>query len=364
MLSPNIMTVIRENELLYLADLEDEVSHKPFAQQCQSFFDRSVPTICTSDQNLSDQPIPPLTGVIISSQSSQSTSISNQTDIIGEQELEAELGLWSEVSAERHRIKNSIIPPVHELKPFSDITRGYLKYLPCYYGALQYLARIWNRHVNTIVCPKVSCRLDREPFSNDARFLIIPTETMSGDDSLIIIDQSERQWIYLKPDNEACKDASYFEEIIRRYLLGLFPELADYHGWPVIIIGSFHKSYPRVHLLMSVYTISRLFRYSVALPRKVIYGEWEFRRYSSNICSTLQVVNAQYNIKQGLYAGGNLKPGAMISYPSPLEVVVAVVPKDQCMFCKRRGFKKLGSHYSMQHGGKAKIANESRLRFD
>lgn len=83
-----------------------------------------------------------------------------------------------------------------------------------------------------------------------------------------------------------------------------------------------------------------------------MYGEWEFRGYANNICTELQLVNAMHNISRGLIdEDGYLKVGAYESLSSPLSAVAAVVPKDQCMFCRKRGFNNLGRHMSMKHGG-------------
>lgn len=363
--SPHLLTIIKENDLLYLSDTIDELSRKPPSPK--------FPT--AEDSSILDSPVQDLIGsnpecystrseLIISSQGSHFSTASDSTVLFEARELEAELRLWREVSAERRKIKDSIIPPVHEMEPFMDPSGAYLRLFPSYFDALAYIAKIWNRFAATTVQPLVRMRLDRQSFPSGARFIICPIEYVDCSDNLIIVDQVERDWIFLRPDNEAYKDPSYFDNVICEHLLGLFPELRSYGRRPVIMTSSFHKPFPRIHLLMSVYVIARLFRYSVSLPRKIIYGEWELRKYASNICSNLQLANSEYNIRQGLFIRGYLKEGAMISYASSLQVETAVVPKDQCMFCKGRGFKKLGAHYSMKHGGKAKIANESRLKFD
>lgn len=371
-LSPHIMVVVNENDLLCLDEVLDELLSKSTGSFHPSISTQQAPVSASQDYSDPNQVATPNSRELIfvsqnqpfeQSQLSNSSFDSNATDVIDDQEIQVELRLWSEVSLGRQKIRDSIVPPIHLIKPSGDLSRTYLKCFPSYQEAISCLGNLWNRYVATIVYPKVACRLDREPVQTDKRFSIYPVETTNGDDCLVIVDQSEKEWIYLKPDNMAHKEGSYFDTTCR-YILLLFPELQNYTRRPVIITSVFHEDYPKVHLLMSVYVISRLFRYAIQLPQKIIYGEWEFRKYASNICSELQFVNSRHNIEQGLYVRGHLKAGALISYPSPLLIEPKVVPKDQCMFCKKRGFKQLGAHYSMRHGGNAMKANRGRLTFE
>lgn len=369
-LRPNALTVIHENELLYLTNnfefrrnnlttkLADFKRVYPKRRSSRDYFDASEVFASLMTELVFDPDANHPIALARDSTGSQSTIVLEDTVI------KAELSLWKEVSAERRRIKDSIIPPIHPIEAFNDLCRQYLVMLPSYESALDYLGRIWSKFAQTKVYSKVVCKPDRTEFDKEARFLIFPYETANCDEALIIADQLKRKWIFMKPNNEEYKDQPYFNGLVCDYLFTLFPELKDYEKAAIPISGSFHKAYPKLHLLMSVYTISRLFNYSINLPIKVIYGESELRKYASYICAELQFVNSEYNLKHGLFVNGYLTEKAMLSHPSPLQVEVGVVPKDQCMFCKRRGFKNLGRHLSMQHGGQAMVANNSRLQSD
>lgn len=196
---------------------------------------------------------------------------------------------------------------------------------------------------------------------DQSRFLIYPFPTFDDKPAMVIADKSVREWIYLEPSNEDYNDQVHFNTTTANYVKSILPELTNYQCRVIIMTSGFHHEYPKVHLLMALYVIARLFPYHVGLPQKVIYGEWELRKYAANICAELQIVNAEFNIENFMVDGnGRLLTGAYQSLPSPLQYQVSVVPKDQCMFCKKRGFKNLGRHMCMSHGGQAERANLER----
>lgn len=367
---PHVLTVIRENELRYLFEGKNVLA------QNTPNFERIVPNSSCNIDNRSRSVTPALESasqiqLIFNSQRHYPQALigsfdSQGTEIVEPYDWKNDILTWREVSKERRRIKDSIVPPVHIIEPFTDFTQSYLVFMPCYNNAVRLMGQIWDRYAKTVVFPKIIASADKGEISKEgAHFLIYPVEDLSGAECLLIVDEVKSEWIFLKPGNEEHKDATYFAEVTRKYLMSLFNELESYQYRAVPITSTFHRGYSKVHLLMSLYVISRLFQYSVSLPQKVIYGEWELRRYASNICAELQYNNSEYNMENNLIDDrGRLKEGAKESYPSPLVCDTCVVPKDQCMFCKKRGFKNLGRHLSMKHGGQAHFANTSRLEFD
>lgn len=275
-------------------------------------------------------------------------------------DIKAEIFFWKEVSKERQRIRDLLIPPVHKIEPYNDLTQSYLEFMPCYRKAIITMAKLWSQYAETVVVDYQGEILDTQ---GEKRFVIHPSKTLDKEeDFLILIDTLNSEWIYLQPNNEHHRNSVLFEAIAKRFRLTLFPKYSDFIGRAVpIISGNCHENYPKLHLLMSLYVLFRLFRYGKQLPQRIIFGEWELRKYASNICTQLQVANSEHNIKNNLVdRNGYLFEEAMQSLPSPLPIETGVVPKDQCMFCKRRGFNNLGRHMSMSHGGQAQLASSSR----
>lgn len=286
---------------------------------------------------------------------------SQSTVIMDEKTWKNDLTIWQEVSRKRRRINDDVIPPLHIIEPFDDLNQRYLQELPSYASALQLMEQIWMRYSPTMLVKGGEDEAEVAGF----HFVIISTKLVDNSDCIVVMDDDKGEWILLKPDNAEYMSQSCFEQA-KIHLLQKFAFLEGLRGRSMLLTSRFHEGYPRLHLLMSVYVISRLFKYAKMLPLKVIYGEWEFRRYAANICAELQLVNSLHNMEQGLVSSqGYLKEGAIQSLPSPLVVNQSnVVPKDQCMFCKKRGFNNLGRHMSMKHGGQALFANRSRLEFD
>lgn len=354
-MQPHVMTLITEREIRYFAPPDADFSGFRGLKYPETKF--KLELTC-STQNSQVSSTEPHIDLVFSSQKCYPKAIhvpadSQATQIIGQNELRTQLEFWREVADQRRRIRDSIVPPVHMIEPFSDFTQCYVRFMLCYESAAKFIGKIWNSYAKTVVFKVIRLSFNKdEDYEKDARFLIYPFETAVGEDSLIIVDTSEREWIFIRPGNEEFKDASYFNDCCK-YIFSVFPELMDYSKRTVSISSHFHEDCHKLHLLMSLYVIARLFRYCVALPKKIIYHEYEFRKYASNICLELQRVNSEYNVKHDLVdSNGYLLEGAYESLPSPLKYVKpSVVPKDQCMFCGERGFSNLGRHMSVKHGG-------------
>lgn len=364
--APHVFVGLKTNEMLYIIEnrspgqssVETEAnrrsSKKPSSRP--SSCDSSVSTQVRSQyytklRVYNDGRGPEILSDVVNSQA---------TEVVPHNDMRVEISFWREISKERQRIRDIIVPPVHKIDPISDFTQSYLKFMPCYYEAVQFMSELWSRYANTIVI-----NAPRQAFevTTDVQFIIYTSKTLSEEkDYLMIVDIINKEWIYLQLGNDPHKDPTKFEAITRRFRTIYFPEYANFIGRAVPIInGNCHEEYPRLHLLMSLYVMFRLFGYSIQLPQKVIFGEWELRKYASNICTQLQIANSEYNIDHNLVdSNGYLSEGAMQSLPSPLRLETGVVSKDQCMFCKRRGFNNLGRHMSMQHGGQAHLARSSR----
>lgn len=191
------------------------------------------------------------------------------------------------------------------------------------------------------------------------RFLILPVYSQTNA-ALIIIDWVRKEWAYLNPDNEAARNRSLFmglEALIKQY----YPDFASIKGLVIMTSARFHKNLPWIHLLMALYYIAKLFRVSVRLPIRVNYTEKAFRGYCWELCYSLQRANLRHNLSNNLIEeSGDLKEGAVYSYPCQLAYDRSVVPTDQCAFCGKRGFNNLGRHLYMAHGGQSADANIAR----
>lgn len=365
---PHVFSIIKYNELLYLAGQpvdfwEDYVHRKYIGPREYSFIELKTPA--DSDDNNIGQSASQMS-IMFRSDGRHTCEVcdydSQSTQVMEQHVWQQEWNVWLDVSKERRSIRDSLIPPVHRIRPHSDFTQTYLKYMICYKEALETACTIWNRYAPTVLNYQPLTILDRSvPLQRGARFIIIALQNPNElHDFLIIADKIQKRWVLISPDNLEHRNKDHFE--VSRSTIRMFDELSNYTYEAIPITSSFHREYPRVHLLMSLYVVSRLFRYSLELPKKIIYGESEFRKYASNICAELQIMNAQYNIDNNLVdESGRLLEGAYESLPSPLNYQLSVVPKDQCMYCKKRGFGNLGSHMSMRHGQKAQFANRKRL---
>lgn len=373
-IQPHVLISIQENELNHLIGNYEAMNRK-----MTELLHRQVGGAhgeCSQSQTLSQMLEPPAD---VDSQpveiELQMNSQQNYPDVLfADEDVATEYqSMWvsdltviQEVSRERRRIKDSIIPPVHVIPPTTDLTQGYLMYMPCYYNGVELMSQIWNRYAHTVAFGLVSTRNDLE--SRDyagAHFLICPAQTPSGYDCLIIIDQAKKKWIYISPDNVAYKDPVYFADIVRPKVLGLFPDKSNYNGLAVPLTSYFHEDCPRLHLLVALYVISRLFHYVKELPQKIIYGDWELRKYAHEICEELKLSNALYNASHGLLDDKQRpREGAYMSLQSPLVAESMVVPKDQCMLCKRRYKGNLGRHIAADHAKQAAYASHCRLELE
>ena len=371
-LQPHVLLTIQENELHYIdgnfEEMREWIAREKRRRNCEPALSQSqMMRIAPGIQVECDSPVDEHSvELVMSSQSRFHERLhTDEFYVYDYEELWTnDLATWEEISRRRRRIKDSIVPPIHQMEPYSDLVQLYLKTMPCYQNGIKLMEQIWNRYAPTVAFGKLQVESNRECDITGAHFVIAPLESHHGEDCLLIIDQIKRSWIYLNPNNEAHRSSEIFVDV-KRQVLSIFPETSGYESRPVLMTSSFQVAYPRLHLLMSLYVISRLFHYCKLLPEKIIYGDWELRKYAHDICAELQFVNALYNKMNNLVDGnGWLLEGAYQSLPSPLVIENFVVPKDQCMICKRRYKKNLGRHMASVHGEQAALASHARLEFD
>lgn len=291
------------------------------------------------------------------------TAISSQSTIImSNNQIENELSLYKMKPFVRNMLDNNI-PPCSEVKPKNDISAMVLNSTEFYIDALRDILELWNPYGMTKLLSLMNLKFSNGKVSlnidTHSRFIVIPF--IDGQlKMIIIVDSFTREFVYINPDNNETHDLARFtrlDEVIRNNCT----ELKDYQSRPLMITSNFHKRFPLVHLLMSVFHIGKLFKYTVTLPVKVIYGEREFRSYCHLICLQLQLANHEYNLINGLIkANGHMKPNAFRSISSPIQYERSIVPFDQCAYCKRRGFSNLSRHISMEHGNQASYARAHR----
>lgn len=354
---PQVLTLIKSNELRLLLNKYNYPEDPSFSRYTSARFRLYRP-----NERSQKKPTSQLSIDLRGKKTLNRDIDSQATEIIAITDWKSYLSTWHDVSANRRRIKDSIIPPVHRIEPYTDLNQSYLKDMPCFETAVNFIGSIWDKFAPTIVFyhPVASFERDLKD-KRGTRFIIYVLEHINDASDLIVIaDRLYKKWILISPSNRECSDSLEYDMSCGTFIN--FTELKGFEGEAIKISSFFHKDYPKIHLLMSLYVISRLFKYSIELPMTIFYGESEFRNYASNICAELQYVNADYNVNNGLVdENGNLLEGAKESLPSPIAYTPIVTTKDKCMFCLRRKLSNLGSHMSMEHGCKAKYANSKRF---
>lgn len=258
-------------------------------------------------------------------------------------------------------ISSMLIPPIIEIVPQNDPHGRILTDNNYFIKCLKAYANLWQAYARV----KVLDLFEYEFIHCDVlegcqadRFILIPI--LKCDNIVtVIIDQENCEWTYLigSSPNE---DRSVYQDVIMK-LKSLCKVFVNWPGRPLVMTTYFHVTYTNIHQLMAVFYIGRLFKYVVALPCKIIYAEREFRHISWRICHSLQVTNQSYNLQNNLIRNsGYLMAKAYKSQSSPVHYTSAVVPQDQCPYCKQRGFNNLGRHIVMAHGGQARSARTMR----
>lgn len=291
-----------------------------------------------------------------SAQSSQATEIYSQSGI---EETIRRLGF----ALFMNRRLSRVYPPTDkDLDPMNDEHASFLLNRGVFLEQLDFCLEHWliSTTYSLFLPFEVDTDCDYNPdLSGPERFKVIPI-FQSGNTSIAILDTEQEEWTVLDPNNSLKRiDERLYD--FESLAIKKFSFLKDWIIIPMALSSYFHKEYPLIHLLMSVFYLGKIFRLAAHLPSRIIYGEKDFREYCYMLCLSLQISNLRYNHRQNLIAAsGYLKPGAYISYPSPVFFERCVVPTDQCVFCGKRGWKNLTGHVRMSHGGGSALANKVR----
>lgn len=255
-------------------------------------------------------------------------------------------------------------PPVPTLEARTDMRGDVLESRKFYFDALELVTELWHKLSSVFLVPSVSLDFIRQSgFTFETlemyRYIILPIHDDDWD-LIIIIDRERDEWVSISPDNEAVKDHEVFGEIDS--VAGkICKPLKDIIGWPIMITSSFHRQYPRVHLIVSLFYLAKLFKYCPSLPKKIIYTERDFRWYCYDVCFKLQLTNLEHNIMNDLIKdNGGLKQEAFRSILAPIDFERSVVPSDQCPYCLKRGFSILANHITMKHRGDSDMLHKIR----
>lgn len=245
-------------------------------------------------------------------------------------------------------IRNSAHVPVHSVKPYHDPSGQFLITFPQFEEAIRYLVVLIDRIANCALLDAVN---EDELGDYDIaltpgyRFHVLPILSGSGG-YILITDIGLREYVLFNPDYKL-GDPEF--PALHLKLAQSIPVTHAMRCYGITMSSKVHTEFKRIHLIVGLYTVFRMFQFVTILPRRLIYGEEDIRNYCYFLALELQISNSEYNLKNGLidFTGGLLE-GAYVSYLSDMKVERGVVPKDICMLCCKR-FKNLGSHISMTH---------------
>lgn len=302
---------------------------------------------------------PEILSIVTTPASSQTTVILSQSEIARELEIYV-IKLGRQVLED---ILMSPVPPVFRLEATDDRDACYLERYETFINSLEYVVSLWCKNVTFSYNNPISIDNIREGIElpNEYKDYIIYPIIDSGINALFVICCKYKVWGYIDPSNIAAKDTDEFTHI-KSLVHEYCSSLDGYEGRSIMLTSHFHKDLPRTHLILAAYHLGRLFRYSIRLPKKIIYSERDFRRYCYEVCLRLQLANNQYNLDNNLIKiNGYPKTDALVSYSSPVDFERSVVPSDQCAFCLKRYCKNLGRHMKMAHDDQAMLAYNSRF---
>lgn len=252
------------------------------------------------------------------------------------------------VSNYNYPLKNEVMPRHDPFGTMLDDPAFFLE-------ELQWIAYLFNAHTTAVVPAVFTPEMLNDVVSSNneepTRFFVIPF--LDEDfNAIVIVDRHNEEWGYINPNNDASRSNDVFNEIESAASKSC-KLIADYVGMPITITSQFHKEYPKIHLLMAVFHLAKLFRYATMLPRKIIYRETDFRGFCDRLILELRIANMNHNFENGhIRMDGYITEDGYISPSSSgIQFERSVVPLDQCCFCKKRGYNILVNHIVMAHGG-------------
>lgn len=330
--------------------------HEPLLEPRRSSSDQHDDTFSPGDD---DEPIDV---VELSDANSQVARCSQAS--IGSVAAEVGSELNSYVEPLKYFVKMDI-PEIMHLKPSDLYSIDLLESMEFYRMCIDRITQRWLDVGGVSVKVHNTADLGQnnvQKLNKGVRFNVYPFEYNSRQ-LIVIADNKNEEYIWLNPDNDACKD----EEVYLSQSNLIEKRIADLRMWScaaVFMTSHFHKQYTKIHLLFGLFTMGRAFRYAVMLPQKVIYSEKPFRDWCYRVCLKQQLVNQEYNLVNDLINGDrSLRTGAFRSGSSPVVFErPSVSPTNQCYFCKSRSFTNLGSHMKMAHGNQARVIREIRKR--
>lgn len=350
---------------LQVKDLTPVSSQPKIAKDADSSQPKDVPAMEKTVRNNDDYdmvsyncadyepPVPSLDPHVGSQAHSQATTSSQATVIMSAEELRLHLF----IAKKRRWAKDLLVYPFfkdHFIDPLDDPHGTFLNDSQLYCKQLLGIIDTLTGYTTAeVIIPGSMDNFDEELTEavevNKIRFLVLPMILNDSSDALLVVDNQNEEWGFMCPDNKAWRDEEMFKKV-KEIFSGTL--LSKYEGLAINMTSYYHTAYPKIHLLMGLYHISKAFRYASILPKKVVYKERDFRLYCHHLCQEVAIANTKYNLeKQLIKPNGFLAKGAYISASCPVTFERAVVNEDQCVFCLSRSFKNIGSHMSMKHGG-------------
>lgn len=254
------------------------------------------------------------------------------------------------------------VPPMIAVQPYDDRARDFLHDIALFVNCFKSYANLWTAYTTVKVLDPIRvCEAASNIMSVfDDRFVLQPF-VQRNVVFVVILDNKKNEWAYINPyaGKDSDKDTAY-PDILQR-LKSEAKTLKELPCRAISLTSYFHKEFPKMHILMGLFYIAKLFKYAIELPQRVFYLERDFRHFCWRLCYALQAANAEYNMFKNLVkANGYEKIGAKRSMGSPVSYTAAVVSPKECPFCLTRKSTNLGKHMAMAHGGQAKDARNWR----
>lgn len=291
---------------------------------------------------------------LIASQSTVASS--RRTIIMSQREIEIEIQRSVHFYNMFKMQRDINIPVSIKGAPIDDVNGNLLGNWSIMKHSYARVIELWNARIATnMFDPITMAQLEngvKWDFSNRFDILIMIEDQIA----CIIRDNLWDEWAYVN----LSPAKGNFEQVLAKIYCYL-PELGQHKGFQIETCTQLHPDFPMVHLLFALHGIQDLFSDAQRLPRRLLYTEKQFRNYSWLVCCIVQQLNSSYNLRNSYVDDyGNLKPGAYISYPSPVLFERSVIATDMCPFCGKRNFNNLGRHMSMAHGQQAIRARIAR----
>lgn len=256
-----------------------------------------------------------------------------------------------------NKLSKSELPPFI-IEPINDPYNNRFGHAYYFAGVYKAIVERWKQYVPSKLLPMINKTRASSDFilTNTRKRMVVQMIHDTDFNAAVVVDHQAKQWIYINPDRESAVYHDIKHSVMRDNV-----SMAQYKCDEVNCSSYYQTEYPLVHLGFCLFTIGKLFKLAICLPARLNYTEGDFRKYCWLMCYQTQVTNHERNISLNLVReDGSLQFDAYICQQSPVQFERAVVPMDQCMFCKRRNFVSLSRHISMAHGGQSSNMNHIR----